>query len=58
MSYATPLNERQRLSRVHRARYWSDADYRLRSINRAREWQGLKPYASAEDIPLRGPRCA
>lgn len=55
MSYETPLKERQRLSRVHRARYWSDDAYRLRKINRAREWQGLPPRASVAEIKTRGP---
>ena len=38
-----------------RARYWSDPDLRLRTINRARAYQGLAPRASVDDIaPRRG----
>lgn len=55
MQYATPLEERIRLSRVHRRRYWSDPEYRLRKINRARVHQGLPPRASVDEIRSRGP---
>ncbi len=54
--FATALDERLRLSRVHRARYWSDDAYRLRKINRAREWQGLPPRQSVDEIKTVGPR--
>jgi hypothetical protein len=50
MSYATPLAERQRLSRRHKERYRDDPQFRLRTINRARVWQGLEPRASTEEI--------
>jgi hypothetical protein len=53
MSYATPLAERQRISRLHRERYQRDPDYRLRTVNRARAWQGLPLYASPEQIGTR-----
>lgn len=55
MTYATPLSERQRLARHYRQRYWSDPEFRLRKINRAREWQGLEPRASVDEIKTRGP---
>lgn len=58
MKYATPLSERLRLSRLYRERYWSDPEFRLRQINRARIWQGREPYSSAEEIPVLGRRCA
>jgi hypothetical protein len=56
MTFETPLKERQRLSRVHRARYWNDPAYRLRKINRAREWQGLPPRETVDEIKTVGPR--
>jgi len=56
MTFETPLKERQRLSRVHKARYWSDSAYRLRKINRAREWQGLPPRETVDEIKTVGPR--
>jgi hypothetical protein len=56
MTYVTDLKERQRLSRVHRARYWNDPAYRLRKINRAREWQGLPPRETVDEIKTVGPR--
>lgn len=55
MKFSTPLAERQRLAVLHKRRYWSDSEYRLRNINRAREWQGLEPRACVEDIRTRGP---
>jgi hypothetical protein len=58
MSYATPLSERERIARIMRERYWRDPEFRLRKINRAREWYGLAPYASADEIPVRGRRAA
>lgn len=48
--YATPLSERQRLSRRHRERYASDPDYRLRCINRGRVYRGLAPRSSEDEI--------
>ena len=53
--FATPIEERQRLSRIHRRRYWSDAEYRLRKINRVRIGQGLSPRSSVDEIRTRGP---
>lgn len=53
--FATPLEERQRLSRVHRRRYWNDPEYRLRKINRSRAGAGLPPRASVDDILTKGP---
>jgi hypothetical protein len=55
MSFDTPLAERKRLSRVHRKRYWTDPDYRLRKINRSRAGHGLPPRSSVEEIRTRGP---
>lgn len=55
MSYETPLSERQRLSRVHRRRYWTDPEYRLRKINRSRVGLGLQPYERVEQIKTKGP---
>ena len=56
MSFVTPLKERQRLAEVRKRRYWSDPDYRLRKINRAREWQGLPPRSSIDEIQTKGPQ--
>lgn len=58
MKYETPLKERERLSRLKRRKYWSDPDFRLQTINRARIWQGREPYSSAEEIPVLGRRVA
>lgn len=58
MSYATPLAERQRLSRRHKERYRDDPEYRLRCVNRGRVWQGLEPRQSVDEIQSRGPQCA
>lgn len=53
--YSTPYEERQRLSRIHRRRYWTDPEYRLRKINRSRIGLGLEPYQSVEQIKSKGP---
>lgn len=53
--FSTPLEERQRLSRHHRKRYWSDPAYRLRKINRSRIGLGLQPYQSVDQIRTKGP---
>lgn len=53
--FATPLSERQRLSRHHRKRYWTDPEYRLRKINRSRAGEGLPPYTSVDQIKTKGP---
>jgi hypothetical protein len=53
--FSTPLEERQRLSRIHRKRYWSCPEYRLRKINRSRVGLGLQPYQSVEQIKTKGP---
>ena len=54
--FATPYDERKRLSRVHRKRYWSDPSYRLANINRSRLRQGLPPRQSVDEIAAVGPR--
>jgi hypothetical protein len=54
--FATPLEERQRLSRVKRARYWNDDEHRLRSINRCRIWHGLEPRASLDEVQAKARR--
>lgn len=53
--FATPPEERQRLSRIHRRRYWTDPEYRLRKINRSRQGLGLPPRQSVDEIRTRGP---
>lgn len=55
IEFATPREERERLSRHHRRRYWNDPEYRLRKINRSRIGLGLHPYESVEQIKTRGP---
>lgn len=53
--FVTPIEERQRLSRHHRKRYWTDPEYRLRKINRSRAGLGLPPRASVDEIKTKGP---
>lgn len=53
--YATSYAERQRLSRHHRNRYWTDPEYRLRKVNRSRAGEGLPPLNSVDEIKTRGP---
>lgn len=48
--FATPLAERQRISRWHKQRYQSDSAFRLRNVNRWRIWKGLEPYTCASQI--------
>jgi hypothetical protein len=55
IEFATPVEERHRLSRLHRRKYWSDPEYRLRKINRSRVGLGLQPYQSVDQIRTRGP---
>jgi len=55
IEFSTPIEERKRLSRIHRRRYWSDPEYRLRKINRSRAGQGLPPRQSVDEIQTRGP---
>lgn len=54
--YSTPYEERVRLSKVHRTRYWSDPAYRLANINRSRVRQGLPPRQSVDEIAAVGRR--
>jgi hypothetical protein len=58
LTYVTPLAERERIARIMRERYWSDPEFRLRKINRARQWYGYEPYSSVDEIPVRGRRAA
>lgn len=51
--YATPLEERQRLSRRHKERYATDPEYRLRCVNRGRIYYGLEPRRSVDEIQSR-----
>ncbi len=51
--YALPLDERLRKAAYQRARYWSDAEYRLRCVNRYRAGKGLPPLASIAEIAVR-----
>lgn len=48
--YQTPLEERLRVSRYAKDRRNRDPEWRLRKLNQARVWQGLKPRASVEEI--------
>lgn len=54
--FATTIEERQRQSRIHAERYWTDPDYRLRNINRWRRWKGYELYTSLEQVTTQGPR--
>lgn len=53
--FATPFEERQRIARYYRERYWSDPEFRLRKLNRSRAGFGLAPHESVDDIQTRGP---
>ena len=49
MTYSLPLTERLRKSEYNRARYWSDAEFRLKQINRYRARKGLPAAESLDD---------
>jgi hypothetical protein len=48
--FVTPLAERLRIADRDRERCKRDPEFRLRRLNRARVWQGLKPRASIDEI--------
>lgn len=50
MTYTLPLEDRQRLAAKQKARYWSDADFRLKCINRDRVRKGKPPIASLAEM--------
>lgn len=53
--YSRSLEERRKEAARQKARYWSDPEFRLDRINRARARQGLPPYTGIEHVPHRGP---
>lgn len=49
--YSLPLEARIRISRRRKERYATDADYRLRLVNRERARNGKPPLSSVDEIP-------
>lgn len=49
--YSLPLEARLRISRRRKERYATDADYRLRLVNRERARKGKPSLSSVDEIP-------
>jgi hypothetical protein len=47
---------KNRASKYHVDRYWSEPELRLKKINRARVWQGLPPRQSLDEVETHGRR--
>lgn len=50
MKFSLPLKDRLRIAARRKDRYATDAEYRLRCVNREREKRGLPPAANVNEI--------
>lgn len=56
--YLRSLEDRRKESARQRQRYWSDPEFRLDRINRARARFGIQPADSLDDVQHKGPIAA